>query len=354
MASAQITPEASPPAKKRRPPPRAMPPPGVDDNEGEYVTEPHCGWCTACIYLAFWPVACCPIDRRRIYVTSRGVRYYRDGRKVPGSDGWQAPVGVLLGLLAMLLLCWVYAHKCSTFEICTDWCKSNAMFSIANDPSNSGAAFIHRWGDDVAGLKLAIESDGLFETLGAPSPGAAADAALPALPEIELESVDVQRVVDTESNVDVFVVTTLFQTEWGPPEQWFRALAANGWSVHATFSGELDLATCDQQRQRYLETDPPANGTAAAEAAAAAAAAEEGDDSLPFAPSVLELQVSPASRSWELQCDGERVHAWYDEATERALLGSPPPSQGKWPSYARGLCVFGSFMDGELQCTEIR
>ena len=69
---------------------------------------------------------------------------------------------------------------------------------------------------------------------------------------------------------------------------------------------------------------------------------------------MLELQAWPAARSWKLQCDGERVQTWYEDATQRATLGSPAPTLGKWPSYSRGLCVFGSFMDGELQCTGTR
>ena len=349
MASSQVTPAKKP----RRPPPRAMPPPGVDDNEGEWIGEKHCGCCTACLCTVFWPVACCPVDSRRIYISSRGVRFHRDGRKVPKHDGWQQPLAVLLGLLATLALCWLYVHRCATFEICTDWCKSEAMFSIANDPTNAGAEFVQRWGDDVVGLERAIESVGLLETLCAPSV-AAAHVAMPALPTLDLESVDVQRLVDTESNVDVFVVTTLFQTEWGPPEDWFRALTLSGWSVHATFAGELDLVACDMQRQKYLGTGPPMNGTAALEAAAAAAATEEDDDAAVAAPSALQLQVEPATRSWSLQCDGERVDKWYDEATVRATMGSPPPTQDKWPSLKRGLCVFGTFLDGELQCTAVR
>ena len=78
MASSQVTPAKKP----RRPPPRAMPPPGVDDNEGEWIGEKHCGCCTACLCTVFWPVACCPVDSRRIYISSRGVRFHRDGRKV--------------------------------------------------------------------------------------------------------------------------------------------------------------------------------------------------------------------------------------------------------------------------------
>ena len=68
----------------------------------------------------------------------------------------------------------------------------------------------------------------------------------------------------------------------------------------------------------------------------------------------LELAVAPASRSWLLQCDRERVDAWFEAATAHAKLGSSPPSQGKYPSYARGLCVFGSFSDGDMQCTSMR
>lgn len=343
MASAQVTPQA----KRRRPPPRAMPPRGVEDAEGEWTSESYCGCCTACAFLVCWPVACCPVDRRRIYVTSRGVRHYRDGGKVPGWDGLPQIAAMLAGLLSTLVLCWAYVHKCSTFETCTDWCKTSAMFSIANDPSNAGAAFIHRWGDDAALLKQAIRRDGLFETLGAPSP--ARTDAVPELLEMDLEAVEVQRVVDTESNVDVFVVDTLFQTPWGPPDHWFRALSAAGWSIHATFSGELDLETCGEQRRVYLSMSPRANSTATTSRTAAQPGSEEAAES-----SMLELQVLPASRSWMLQCDAERVETWLEDAAQRAMLGSPAPTLGKWPSYSRGLCVFGSFVDGKLQCTESR
>lgn len=342
MASAQVTPQA----KRRRPPPRAMPPRGVDDAEGEWASETYCGWCTACVYLVCWPVACCPVDRRRIYVTSRGVRHYRDGRKVPRWDGLPEIAAMMAGMLSTLVLCWAYVHKCSNFEICTDWCKTSAMFSIANDPSNGGASFIHRWGDDVVLLKQAIRRDGLFETLGAAIP--ARGDAVPELPALDLESVDVKRLVDTESNVDVFVVDALFQTPWGPPDQWFRELSAAGWSVYATFSGELDLDTCKEQRRSYLSTNPPANSTVARGTAVQPSSEE------PAGLSMLELQALPAARSWKLQCDGERVQTWYEDATQRATLGSPAPTLGKWPSYSRGLCVFGSFMDGELQCTGTR
>ena len=161
---------------------------------------------------------------------------------------------------------------------------------------------------------------------------------------MDLEAVEVKRVVDTESNVDVFVVDTLFQTPWGPPDHWFRALSAAGWSIHATFSGELDLETCGAQRRVFLSTNPRANSTATAQPGSEEAAE----------PSMLELQVSPASRSWKLQCDADRVETWLADAAQRATLGSPAPTLGKWPSYSRGLCVFGSFVDGELQCTESR
>ena len=70
--------------------------------------------------------------------------------------------------------------------------------------------------------------------------------------------------------------------------------------------------------------------------------------------SMLELQVLRASRSWMLQCDAERVETWLEDATQRATLGPPALTLGKWPSYSRGLCVFGSFVDGKLQCTGSR
>ena len=319
------SPKAAPPAP--RPKVRVLPPMGVDDNEGEWITEKFHGACTCCLCVVFWPAACCPVDSRRIYVTSRGVRHERDGRKIPAHDGWHAPASILVGLVATLALCWALVHKCSTFEICTDWCKSEAMFSIANDPSNAGADFIQRWGDDVDGLKRAIQAEGLFETLGGPAQG-----------RLELESVDVERLVDTATNVDVFVVSTLFQTPWGPPELGMRALAEAGWSVYASFAGELDREVCEDQRQRFLAAANSTNST--------------DGQALPAAQ--LELAVAPASRSWLLQCDHERVDAWFEAATAHAKLGSSPPSQGKYPSYARGLCVFGSFSDGDMQCTSMR
>jgi hypothetical protein len=54
------------------------------------VTDAHCGCRTWLLYVlcCFWPVAFCPVDRRRIYVSSRGLRYHSTGQKLASSEGW--------------------------------------------------------------------------------------------------------------------------------------------------------------------------------------------------------------------------------------------------------------------------
>jgi hypothetical protein len=51
---------------------------------------------------------------------------------------------------------------CQVLGSCTDHCKTDATFTIANmpaDPDHAGTRFIHRWGDDMAALKVRVRME---------------------------------------------------------------------------------------------------------------------------------------------------------------------------------------------------
>lgn len=396
--SAAIIPSSSP-AKLAPKPRAAFPPPGVGDNgDGvslpaptrgfsrpqiclqrltryrvqEWITDKFCGSSTTCAFLCCWPVVFCPVDRRRIYVSSRGVRYFRNGRKVPRSDGWRPPLGAFICLLGTLVLIWALVHRCETFDTCTDWCKNDAMFTIANnpgDPTSTGLAFIARWGDDMESLRAAIEQDGLIPTLGAAdwevtsgistprqlaleSSGSARVRGLARPPvSLLLEDATAERIVNTATSVDIIVITARFQTSWGPPNEWYTALTDLGWTVKATFSGTITRGACEALHRRYLATFPAPGAsphTANESAVAPGTSAEAGDEASAMG---LPVDVGAANWRWLLDCSRPRVDEWLRGALARADLGySVAPTPTNWPTEIEGLCVWGLFEDGLLRC----